>query len=310
MKCAQAPIPAFVGIDWGTSSFRAWLMSASGDVIAQSKSGEGMLHCAKSGFAPVLERHLRKLGATKDLPVLICGMAGSRQGWVEAPYLPTPTTLDHLHQGAQRIECDMNVQILPGIAQKNVHNPDVMRGEETQILGAIDDSFTGLVCIPGTHSKWIKISNGIIQSFQTYMTGELFSLLSSQSILMHAVECDDNHIVDDAVFLSGFEIGLKSPTNLTTNLFRLRASQLLGFSQRKDGYHWLSGLLIGVELADALKDYHKDIPLILIGAGRLATLYDNAMQHSGYEPQIMDAEEASRKGLLKAARHLCNVKEQ
>ena len=182
--------PAFVAVDWGTSSFRGWLMSAKGDVLAESRGSEGMLHCAGTGFAPVLRDHLAKLGAPQEMPVLICGMAGARQGWVEAPYLNTPTRLDALHEGAVRVDAgsSTDIRILPGIAQARADRPDVMRGEETQLLGMIDPGFTGLVCIPGTHSKWVRIEAGAIVEFATYMTGELFSVISQHSILSHAVE--------------------------------------------------------------------------------------------------------------------------
>src|SRR5215210_6167504 len=122
--------PAFVAVDWGTSSFRGWLMSAKGDVLAESRGVEGMLHCTGTGFAPVLRDHLARLGAIKQTPVLICGMAGARQGWVEAPYLHTPTRLDALHEGAVRVDAGTDIRILPGIAQARADRPDVMRGEE------------------------------------------------------------------------------------------------------------------------------------------------------------------------------------
>ena len=119
-----------------------------------------MLHCAGTGFAPVLRDHLARLGAPEGTPVLICGMAGARQGWAEAPYLKTPTRLDALHEGAIRIDAPGDIRILPGIAQARADRPDVMRGEETQLLGVTDPGFTGLVCIPGTHSKWVRIDAG------------------------------------------------------------------------------------------------------------------------------------------------------
>src|SRR5262245_16840917 len=116
--------PAFVAADWGTSSFRGWLMSAGGEVVAESRGGEGMLHCINAGFAPVLRRHLERLGAADGMPVLICGMAGARQGWAEAPYLKTPTRLDALHEGAIRIDTPGDVRILPGLAQGRADRPD------------------------------------------------------------------------------------------------------------------------------------------------------------------------------------------
>ncbi|HEU0149283.1 MAG TPA: 2-dehydro-3-deoxygalactonokinase, partial [Bradyrhizobium sp.] len=156
MSTADRSSGAFVAVDWGTSSFRGWLMAADGTVLAESRGPEGMLHCVDSGFAPVLRDHLVKLGANEHLPVLICGMAGAKQGWVEAPYLRTPTRLDALHEGAIQVDAPGDVRILPGVAQARVEQPDVMRGEETQLLGITESDFTGLVCIPGTHSKWVR----------------------------------------------------------------------------------------------------------------------------------------------------------
>ena len=180
---------AFVVVDWGTSSFRGWLMSATGETLAESRGNEGMLHCAAgAGFAPVLDHHLARLGAPEKVPVLICGMAGARQGWVEAPYIKTPTRLDALHEAAIRVASPGDIRILPGIAQAQAGRPDVMRGEETQLLGVTEPDFSGLVCIPGTHSKWVRIEDGCVVAFSTYMTGELFATLAQHSILMHAVE--------------------------------------------------------------------------------------------------------------------------
>src|SRR4029077_3937050 len=125
-------------------------MSADGATLAESRGGEGMLHCAGgAGFAAVLHDHLAKLGAPEAAPILICGMAGARQGWVEAPYLKEPTRLDALHGGAVHVDAGQDfgandIRILPGIAQARADRPDVMRGEETQLLGTLDPGFTGL----------------------------------------------------------------------------------------------------------------------------------------------------------------------
>src|ERR1700760_4414991 len=211
--------PAFVAVDWGTSSFRSWLMSTDGDVIAESRGSEGMLHCASSGFAPVLHAHLAKLGASDGMPVLICGMAGARQGWREAPYLKTPTRLDGLHEGAIRLDAPGDIRILPGLAQARADRPDVMRGEETQLLGVTEPDFTGLVCIPGTHSKWIRIEAGHVVEFSTYMTGELFSVISQHSILAHAIETAGPTQADSRPFQEGVAAALAAPSGLTASLF-------------------------------------------------------------------------------------------
>jgi 2-dehydro-3-deoxygalactonokinase len=292
---------AFVAVDWGTSSFRGWLMSADGEVRAESRGSEGMLHCAGGGFAPVLRDHLARLGAAEGSPVLICGMAGARQGWVEAPYLKTPTRLDDLHQGAIRIDTQGDVRILPGLAQASADRPDVMRGEETQLLGVTEPGFTGLVCIPGTHSKWVRIERGHVMGFSTHMTGELFSVISQHSILAHAVETAGSFQVDNKAFREGLATALAAPSGLTASLFRLRAAQLLGFEERADGAARLSGLLIGTEIADALHRYGPAQSLRLIGAGSLGRLYEAALTAQGFNVTAVDAEQASRLGLGKAA---------
>lgn len=304
---AASARPAFVVIDWGTSSFRGWLIAADGTVLSDSRGGEGMLHCVSSGFAPVLADHLARLGAPTDLPVLICGMAGARQGWIEAPYLKTPTRLDRLHEGAIRVDTPGDVRILPGLAQAREDRPDVMRGEETQLLGAIEPDFTGLVCVPGTHSKWVSIISGEVVDFATYMTGELFAVISQHSILVHAVEAAAAPAADDHCFRAGLAIAKGAPSGLTSSLFRLRAAQLLGFEQRADGAARLSGLLIGTEITDAHRRYGAQHELLLIGAGALGDLYRSALAASGFDVRSIDAEQASRRGLCKAANAIWGV---
>jgi 2-dehydro-3-deoxygalactonokinase len=308
-------------VDWGTSSFRGWLMSADGEALAESRGGEGMLYCtgggAGAGFAPVLRDHLARLGAPKGAPVLICGMAGARQGWAEAPYLKTPTRLDALHEGAIRIDAPGDIRILPGIAQARPDRPDVMRGEETQLLGVTEPDFTGLVCIPGTHSKWVRIEAGRIVEFSTYMTGELYAVIAQHSILTHAVETAGSGAsplaVDSQPFREGLSAALAEPTALTASLFQLRAAQLLGFEQRADGAARLSGLLIGTELADAARRHGLlgSGPLRsvrLIAAGALGQLYEAALAGQGLDVTTVDAEQASRLGLAKAAIALWGAK--
>ncbi|MBV8193416.1 MAG: 2-dehydro-3-deoxygalactonokinase [Alphaproteobacteria bacterium] len=300
---------AFVVVDWGTSSFRSWLTSSDGEALAESRGGEGMLQCAGAGdFASVLRYHLARLRAPQGMPVLICGMAGARQGWVEAPYLETPTRLDALHQGAIRVDAPGDIRILPGIAQARADRPDVMRGEETQLLGVTEPDFTGLVCIPGTHSKWIRIESGRIMEFSTYMTGELFSVIARHSILAHAVETAESRTTgigppaaDSQPFSDGLSTALAAPSALTASLFRLRAAQLLGFEQRADGAARLSGLLIGTELADAARQHGPLQSVRLIASGSLGRLYEAALARRGVGVNPVDAEQASKLGLVKAA---------
>ena len=181
--------PYYAAADWGTSSFRLWLVSTEGQIIGERSSDEGLAVAAASGFEQILEDHLDALSAPKDLPVVICGMAGARQGWREAPYLTVPAALSDISGHAVEIEgTSRRICILPGVASHDPETPDVMRGEETLLLGNHADTPTMyLACLPGTHSKWVQVEDGAIVGFSTFMTGELFALLANHSILKHAV---------------------------------------------------------------------------------------------------------------------------
>lgn len=295
----------FVAIDWGTSSFRAWLMTADGTPISESRSDEGMRHCATAGFEPVFLRHMATLGGL-GLPTIICGMAGARQGWQEAPYLETPARLDALGAGAIRVDIGGDVRILPGIAQTSADEPDVMRGEETQILGSVETGFTGLVCIPGTHSKWIRIENGIIVGFTTYMTGELFALIAESGVVSLSLDKEVAATPDNPAFLAGLAAA-ESGAALTSSLFRIRSAMLLGFAEKRDGTARLSGLLVGAEISDAARRHGRHQPVRLIASGPLARLYEAALSHSGFATTLADAELASRRGLTRVALTLWNM---
>jgi 2-dehydro-3-deoxygalactonokinase len=293
---------AFVGVDWGTSSFRLWVLSRAGMPLASSRSNEGLQHCTVAGFRPVLEQHLQTVGAPEALPVLVCGMAGARQGWVEAEYAHTPTPLGDLHARAIRVpDAGRDVRILPGVAQVSAEAPNVMRGEETQLLGAIDEGFTGLVCMPGTHCKWVSVNNGNVVGFSTFMTGELFSVIGKHSILMHAIEPGDAPTFDDPAVRSAIALVREDASALMSALFSIRAGQLLGFETKAAGAAHLSGLLIGAEISAARKQYGAAEPIVLIGSGALGKLYEAALTDAGFSVSTIDAEEAVRSGLAKAA---------
>lgn len=291
---------AFIAIDWGTSSFRAWLMAADGTPLAERRSDEGMRHCTTAGFETVFRSHIAALGG-EDLPTIICGMAGARQGWRETPYVETPTRLDALHAGAVQVDIDGDVRILPGVAQASANEPDVMRGEETQILGSIEPDFTGLVCIPGTHSKWVVIQDGVIIAFTTYMTGELFALVAEHSVVSLALDKEVGATADSEAFSAGLNTAELGETALTSSLFRIRSAMLLGFADKRDGAAKLSGLLIGTEMADAIRRYGKQQPVRLIATGSLARLYEMALVRAGFTTTTADAELASRRGLARVA---------
>ena len=297
---SAAITPAWIAVDWGTSHLSAWAMSANGTVLAQASSDRGMGRLDRAGFEPAL---LALVGPwlQGSTPVIACGMVGSRQGWVEAPYAATPCP----PQGgsfarAQSDDPRLAVHVIPGI--KQLHPADVMRGEETQIAGylAQNKGWDGVICLPGTHTKWAHISAGEIVSFQTFMTGELFATLATQTVLRHSIAADG---WDDAAFDTGLADAYGRPEKLAGRLFSLRAEGLLHDLPGAAARARLSGLLIGAELA-AAKPYWLGQQIAVIGAGALARLYVTALAQHGAPATQVNAEAATLAGLTAAYRQL------
>jgi 2-dehydro-3-deoxygalactonokinase len=301
--------PAVAAVDWGTSHFRIWLLDAAGAVLAERRSAEGLLSVPPQGFAAVLENHLAALQAPPSLPVVICGMAGSRQGWVEAPYASAPVALGEVLAGAVRVleSSAREIRIVPGIAQHDPDAPDVMRGEETQLAGiATLGTGSHLVCMPGTHSKWVEMRDGAVAGFCTWLTGELYSLLSSQSILRHSVAGAGHVSPDAAAFREACAQALAQGGDIGAQLFRIRAAGLLAGLSPQDSAAMLSGLLIGAEIASATRRFAAEgkKPVTLVGSAALSPLYRAALELAGHEVRIADGDAAVRTGLFAAARHI------
>jgi 2-dehydro-3-deoxygalactonokinase len=293
---------AYIAVDWGTSSFRLWLMNAAGEVLAERRSAEGMMAAAKTGFATVLQSHLDAVGAAENLPAVICGMAGARQGWIEAGYIDTPANLATiLHRAAPVPGQPRDIRILPGIAQRDPRAPDVMRGEETQLLGALGADGEALVCMPGTHSKWARVRGGTVEHFTTFMTGELFSAVSRETILSLAVANADEAVDADA-FKSAVATAYQTPALAANLLFRARAGQLLYGGSAASAREQISGTLIGIELAAALAGDRSVRGVTLVASGRLQELYLSAFDTLSVAVQSIDSDEAVRRGLALAAK--------
>ncbi|TWA91061.1 2-dehydro-3-deoxygalactonokinase [Bradyrhizobium stylosanthis] len=295
--------PAYVAVDWGTSSFRLWLVDRAGKVLAERRSGEGMLAAAKTGFAAVLQAHLAAVEAPDHLPVLICGMAGAKTGWVEAGYVDTPAPLAAILKQAARVPGEArDIRILPGIAQRDAAAPDVMRGEETQLLGALGLQAAGeaMVCMPGTHSKWVHVKDGTVASFSTFMTGELFSVVSRETILSLAV-ANAEDAEDVSSFRAAVKAAFEAPAFAANLLFGARARQLLFGGTPAAARETLSGTLIGVELAAGLSGAVPKAGITLVASGRLAALYRLAFDTLSVTVQQVEADEAVRRGLSMAA---------
>jgi 2-dehydro-3-deoxygalactonokinase len=293
---------AYVAVDWGTSSFRLWLMNAAGDVLAERRSAEGMMAAAKVGFAAVLQSHLDAVSAADHLPVVICGMAGARQGWVEAGYIDTPANLASILQRAVPVVGQSrDIRILPGIAQRDPKAPDVMRGEETQLLGALGAGGEALVCMPGTHSKWASVRGGTVERFTTFMTGELFSAVSQETILSLAIANADE-AVDTAAFKSAVTSAVEAPALAANLLFQVRSGQLLFGGSPAAAREKISGTLIGLELAAGLGGDKTVRGITLVASGRLQELYRLAFDTLSVAVQSIDSDDAVRRGLSIAAK--------
>lgn len=305
-------LPVVAAVDWGTTRMRVWLLDAAGSVLAERRSDDCMLSAGAIGFEHVLERHLGDMQASASLPVIICGMAGARQGWVEAPYVAAPAAMSDVLSGAIRIAgLRRDVRIVPGVAQYDAARPDVMRGEETQLAG-LRLTETSLVCMPGTHSKWVRVELGRIASFGTWMTGEVFSVLSQNSVLRHSLaESDVGQPAHAQIFADAVAVALDDPGGLTGQLFGIRAASLLKGLSPDDARARLSGLLIGCEIASAKTRFAQNAgPVILVGSGCLADLYDSALRLAGFEPTRADADAAVRAGLFEAAKNCQMVPSQ
>ena len=292
---------SYVAVDWGTSSFRLWVVDEKGNILNTITGPYGMSLLKPFEYENVLEEALQNVGITSSLPVIISGMAGSAQGWCEAPFLSTPTQLDWLSEKAIRAESRYRqVHILPGIKQKKP--ADVMRGEETQIAGflTVHPQFDGVVCLPGTHTKWVRLSAKEIVSFRTFMTGELFSLLSKQSVLKHCV-ADQGWSEPD--FLEAVDDAISSPQQLSARLFGLRAEGLINDMPAAVARARLSGYLIGLELSGA-KAYWLGQDLVAIGAPELSRLYALALKAQGLPCRMMRGDDMTLEGLRVAHKAL------
>ncbi|TRL39285.1 2-dehydro-3-deoxygalactonokinase [Rhizobium straminoryzae] len=299
---------AYIAVDWGTTSFRLWLMDGDHRVLAERRSGEGMTTAAETGFSQVLETHLAAVSAGADLPVIICGMAGARQGWVEAGYVDAPAPLAAVLDGAVRVPGETrDIRILPGIAQRAETAPDVMRGEETQLLGALGPSSTGkaLVCMPGTHSKWVNVEDSRVTSFASFMTGEVFDVITKHSILKHAVAGAEAFDASHPAFQAAVVKAAAEPALLTSLIFTARSGQLLHGLDATGAAARLSGTLIGAEIAGGIHAAGRRPDLVrLVASGRLQGLYEGALAALGLAFETIDADLAVRQGLAAAAQSL------
>ncbi len=291
---------AWIAVDWGTTNLRAYAIGTAGQVLDRRLVSKGMAQLERSAFKSTLLEVIDSWAdRVQSCDIIASGMVGAAQGWVDAGYLQVPcdpvsfgTTVE-----APMLSSRFRLHILPGLCQRLPD--DVMRGEETQIAGFLikNPRFEGVICLPGTHSKWVRIQGGRVAGFDTYMTGEMFAVLSQYSILRFDVQ---DRGWDDVAFLTEIDRATSEEVALGRSLFALRASSILSGANKAASKAALSGMLIGNELA-ANQTLWADKPVAIIGAGGLSRLYTEALEHLGCTPMVMDAEKACVAGLARVA---------
>ena len=291
----------FVAGDWGTSRLR--LSLCVGERILATRQGPGigaLREPAGEALRPLLAGWREAYG---PLPLVLCGMVGSRNGWRETAYLPCPADLRALGAAALRFEADgAPVAIAPGLSCKSrLGSPDVMRGEETQIAGALAlhpglASGRHLLCLPGTHTKWVYLEDGYVRDFLTALTGEVFALLRDGSTLMRAAHATCSDPKD------GFEKGLEAAAargtaSLLHGLFAVRSQQLIDGRSHEWALSYLSGLVIGADVRGAIPLFEARGEAVVIGDGTLNERYAHAMRREGIAASCLDGEQCALAGL-------------
>lgn len=286
-----------IGINWGSSNFRAYRIGTDGRLIDEYSAPAGIATLDRAGMAAMMQKLAARLPT--DIPVYASGMIGSTIGWVEVPYAEAPAGCGELSQRVTRAHIGgVDVRIVPGIACRRAFDgaPDVLRGEEIELLGSIGLGHgDGLAALPGTHTKWVRLDRGRVVDFFTAMSGEIFDRLTAQGLLASII---DGEASDGAAFREGVATGQARKLGLSTLLFGARARVVRGALRRPDASSYVRGLLIGSEIADALAAYPElaraNVPLI--GSGPPSRLYAAALAANGIGSRIIDSRGACLRG--------------
>jgi len=291
---------SLIAVDWGTTRLRATLLDETDAVLDRvSRANSGMQHVQAGRFAETLQECIAHwLALHPALHVIMAGMVGARNGWLEAPYAKAPASARDLAAQMRPVtRADGGTAlIVPGVLYTHEHHADVMRGEETLIFGCGTDN--ALVILPGTHSKWAELREGRIIRFSTYMTGELYAWARQNSILSRLAQEPEEE--------SGFERGLaaaRDPSGLTHHLFEARSTVLAGLMRAHEVGPYLSGLLIGAEIQGALQSYSEYDAIILVADGHMAQIYQKALHFYGLTAQNIVPEQALIAGLSSLQAH-------
>lgn len=283
----------YIAIDWGSTNLRAWLYQD--DQCLESRQSEaGVTRLNGRTFEAVLAQ-ITEGWAQENTPVVMAGMVGSNAGWVNVPYLPCPAHFDDI--GQQITAVADNIWIVPGLCVNQEDNHNVMRGEETQLLGARDLQPAGVYVMPGTHCKWVLADSEQVSDFRTVMTGELHHVLLNHTLV--GAGLPEQETSPDA-FTAGLTRGLDAP-DLLPRLFEVRASHVLGTLAREQVSEFLSGLLIGSELASMKAWIAPQQTITLVANPSLTARYQQAFDLLGYKTQALRGDDAFQAGIRSIA---------
>ncbi|WP_167505770.1 2-dehydro-3-deoxygalactonokinase [Desulfosediminicola flagellatus] len=291
-----------IALDWGTTSFRAYFLNEHGNILCKVNSEAGILCIENGKFLQTLCQQLKQLGTiSPGTPIVAAGMITSRQGWVETDYVECPASPEDLALNLSHLDTEPlgRIWFVPGVKQLTPH-PDIMRGEETQLAG-ITQSGDQVVILPGTHSKWVNLHDGILTSFSTFMTGDLFNAVRNHTILRAITTASWSPVS----FRKGVDEGYNSigkGKGLLSSLFQTRVKDILGLSEDAGTESYLSGILIGTEIGEALKaGYTPTGTVCVLAEPHLTELYLSALEQFGITAQSAPAD-VSAYGLFRIAR--------
>ncbi len=302
--------PALIALDWGTSSLRGYLLTRDGAIIEQRAGGRGIMQVVDGQFEAALDQLCGDwIQAHPSATLITSGMIGSKQGWHEAPYCPYPADAGAIANAVTGVPIanGRTLHIVPGVSFTDPASgvPDVMRGEETQIIGAVPPTGAHLCVLPGTHSKWAWVYDGVIERFSSWMTGEVYAALTQHTILGRLMQLDAPH--DEAAFARGVHYGFGNPAALLNRIFSARTLGLFGQLGAAALPSYLSGLLIGAEIGAATqpsatapeslaaaKQPARSTGLILLGNHQLTARYERACHLTGLNVTTGPEDSAAR----------------
>lgn len=291
---------SYIAIDWGSTNLRAWLY-LRGECVDMLRSEVGVTRFNGQSAQQVFQQVIapwREQQQQYDLPVLMAGMIGSNAGWISVPYLACPTRLT---QVSRQLTCVAEAEpirawIIPGLCVDKPDNRNVMRGEETQLIGAYSERPSSVYLLPGTHSKWVQMQSDQVMDFRTMMTGELHYLLLNNSLVGAGLEAQ---LPDNTAFIDGLTQSFND-SNIMRCLFETRAAHVLGRLKRTSVGDWLSGLLIGNEIMQMQQQYPLAAGecITVIGNPKLVERYTQGLEMAGMLYQVLDGDQAFQAGIM------------